>query len=192
MLPQDVRGMPRAKVPFTAAVLVPPDDIYEPIQAIRREHDPQIARWMPHVTLLYPFVPPEALATAAEAARKTAGSFPSFDVRLLAFDCFIHRGRWATIWLRLDPPAPLIRLHAQLLEQFPWCDDTLRFAGGFTPHLSVGRWPAHEAQAAMAGLHGSWQPLEWRVRNVCLIARPAQRSGPFAVRYILPLDGPPG
>jgi len=187
----DARGIRHAKVPFTAVVLIPPEDTWEPIQSIRRAHDPQIARWMPHVTLLYPFVAQSALDRAAEALSDACAQCLCFAVQLAEFDCFIHGARSATVWLRPDPSAPVARLQSGLLEALPWCDDTSRFATGFTPHLSVGRWRAGEAQQAVAELKESWRPLEWRVDCVYLIARPDEGEAPFTVRNRMPLGGTP-
>ena len=39
----------------TAVVLVPPQDVWPEIQAIRQQYDRHFDRWMPHITLLYPF-----------------------------------------------------------------------------------------------------------------------------------------
>jgi 2'-5' RNA ligase len=179
-------------VPYTAAVLIPPERIWEPIQAIRRQHDPQIARWMPHVTLLYPFVETAVLAEAAHTLRPAVQVFPSFTVRLSEFDCFIHSRTSATIWLRPAPSDPVVRLQSRLLGLVPWCDDTGRFAGGFTPHLSVGRWPEAGARQAAAELRKSWKPLDWQVESVCLIARPQTGGQPFAVHHVLALAGASG
>ena len=55
------------KTHTTAAVLIPPEDVWGPIQAIRREHDRQFRRWMPHITLLYPFRPREQFPQYASA-----------------------------------------------------------------------------------------------------------------------------
>jgi 2'-5' RNA ligase len=170
----------RAKVPFTAAVLIPPDDLWEPIQAIRRVHDPRVRRWMPHVTLLYPFVRYEHLDEVAELLRPACAAALPFDLTLTTFRWFTH-GRMATIWLAPDPSDAIERLQWRLLEELPWCDDTARHPGGFTPHLSVGRWPACEAKAAAAKLQVGWQPLRWRVDRLCLIARPPDDSAPFRV-----------
>jgi hypothetical protein len=52
------------KTPNTAVVLIPPQELWEPIQAIRRVHDLHVERWMPHVTLLFPFAPAERFAQA--------------------------------------------------------------------------------------------------------------------------------
>ena len=40
----------------SAVVLVPPRDLWAPIQAIRATNDKSYLRWMPHVNLLYPFL----------------------------------------------------------------------------------------------------------------------------------------
>lgn len=40
----------------TAVVVIPPEDVWPSIQAIRREHDRKIRRWMPHITLIEPFI----------------------------------------------------------------------------------------------------------------------------------------
>ena len=41
----------------TATVIIPPECVWGPIQAIRQKHDSEVGRWMPHVTLTYPFLP---------------------------------------------------------------------------------------------------------------------------------------
>jgi hypothetical protein len=38
----------------TAAVIIRPESIWTPIQAIRQE---QANRWLPHITLTHPFLP---------------------------------------------------------------------------------------------------------------------------------------
>jgi len=38
----------------TAAVIIPLEDVWDPIQAIRQE---QANRWPPHITLIPPFLP---------------------------------------------------------------------------------------------------------------------------------------
>ena len=40
----DAQLIPHRKVPYTAAVLIPPESIWPPIQVIRCQHDPQIVR----------------------------------------------------------------------------------------------------------------------------------------------------
>jgi hypothetical protein len=55
---------------LTAVVLLPPRDLWEPIQSIRRLLDKKhVDRWPPHVTLFYPFYPPGLLEQATELLR---------------------------------------------------------------------------------------------------------------------------
>lgn len=179
--------IPRRKVPFTAAVLVPPRELWPPIQAIRREHDEGVGRWMPHITLLYPFVPRECLPRAAEKMREGCAQFLPFRLRLGEFDRFEHGARRATLWLRPEPCEIVGRLQSRLVEMFPWCDDTSRYEGGYTPHMSVGQWPLEAAQGAQEELESGWDALAWRVRRVCLIGRAESGGEPFEIEHELPL-----
>ncbi|MGA1195514.1 MAG: 2'-5' RNA ligase family protein, partial [Candidatus Latescibacterota bacterium] len=45
------------KVHQSAVVLSPPQSEWDQIQAIRKKYDRNVRRWMPHITLLYPFYP---------------------------------------------------------------------------------------------------------------------------------------
>ncbi|MFP4055579.1 MAG: 2'-5' RNA ligase family protein [Candidatus Brocadiia bacterium] len=173
-------------VHLTAAVLVPGAEAWEPIQAIRREHDPQVRRWMPHITLLYPFVPEGRLAEAAARLAPAAAGVAPFELALREFRWFPH-GRRATVWLHPQPPQAVARLQARLQAALPWCDALSRFAGGFTPHLSVGRVARNEAEALAARLAASWRPVRFAVREVALIARSGRPGEPFRVRTTVPL-----
>ncbi len=180
------------KTPLTAVVLIPPEGVWEAIQAIRRVHDPQFIRWMPHVTLLYPFVPAARLEEAAERLRPAAAGVQPFELSLGGFGHFSHGGRSATLWLRPEPVEALRELHAQLQAAVPWCSDVAGFPGGFQPHLSLGRFrDAAEAERLGARLAAAWQPIVFRVEQVAIIARSGAPAEPFCVECLLPLGGPP-
>jgi hypothetical protein len=49
----------------TALVVIPPGSAWAPIQAIRAEHDRKVGRWMPPITLVYPFLPAGEFERAA-------------------------------------------------------------------------------------------------------------------------------
>ena len=72
-----VRSRASATTHESAIVLIPPQEVWEPIQAIRRVHDRQVRRWMPHVTLLYPFLPGAALAGALAVAERALAAVAS-------------------------------------------------------------------------------------------------------------------
>ena len=38
----------------TALVVIPPAEVWLPIQALRAKYDAKVRRWMSHITLVYP------------------------------------------------------------------------------------------------------------------------------------------
>jgi len=171
------------KTHLSAVVIVPPRDLWNPIQRIRQVHDPQIDRWMPHITMLFPFVPEAGFGEAATRAAATCEGHPPFRLTLVGFRYFVHGARSATLWLDPRPLAPVTDLQAALQTAFPHCDDVSRFDGLFTPHLSVGRFAGEEeVEAARDRLQAEWAPLEFDVDRVCLVARSGEPDDPFRVR----------
>jgi 2'-5' RNA ligase len=164
----------------TAVVIIPPPACWPPIQAIRRQHDRQFRRWMPHITLLYPFRPAGQFFDIALELRRACRTIEPMEIRLAQFHYFEHgRGRH-TLWLAPEPADGLVRLHAALLAAFPDCDDTARH--GFTPHLSVGQVNQPDGvNSLQAELQASWQPLLFTVNEISLIWRKQPPNDVFQV-----------
>jgi len=108
----------------SAVVITPPEEIWEPIQKIRRLYDRQFHRWMPHITLIYPFRPRSELERA-------------FALRLRRLRYFTHGRDRFTMWLDPGPCESIAAPQAAFQAQVPDCDDVSKFPRGFTPHLSV-------------------------------------------------------
>ncbi len=161
-----------SKTHKTAVVLIPPEECWEPIQAIRREHDRQVGRWMPHVTLLYPFRPREQFCLAEGKLRDACRVIEPFEVCLAEFCHFRHGRAGYTLLLAPEPRDVLVDLQVRLQTIVPDCDDVSRHTNGFTPHLSVGQVAGHDRMAGLkASLEGSWKPLSFRAQHVSLIWR---------------------
>lgn len=161
-----------AKTYTTAVVLVPPQDVWSPIQAIRQRHDRNALRWMPHITLLYPFAPRAAFAEVMPALEAACVSARPFAVALTRFGVFTHGRRGATLYLAPEPSEPLVALQTGLWQALPAYDDTRRHPNGFTPHLSVGQAPERAAaQALRETLEASWEPLIFTAAGIQLIWR---------------------
>lgn len=162
----------RAKTHTTAVVLIPPAEAWPPIQAIRQQHDRNVRRWMPHITLLYPFAPRAAFAEVTPLLQAACAAAEPFAVTLARFAAFTHGRRGATLYLVPEPAEPLAALQARLWHALPAYDDTRRHANGFTPHLSVGQAPGGAAaQALRESLAASWVPLTFTADAVQLIWR---------------------
>jgi RNA 2',3'-cyclic 3'-phosphodiesterase len=177
------------KTYHTAVVAIPPPQVWEPIQSIRRQHDRNVHRWMPHITLLYPFLPHaqfgEALPRLMEVGRQSA----AFQVTLATFRAFTHAFGKATIWLAPEPHHVFVTLQAALQAAFPAYDEQSRFRTGFTPHLSVGQASSPgDRQHLLETLQASWQPVQFALTAIALIWREADR--PFEVAHAIPLGSP--
>jgi len=97
----------------TAIVVIPPEEAWPPIQAIRRARDRNYRRWMPHFTLVYPFVPKAQFESVIGELADAVRAIQPFDITLAEFRAFFHRshrsGR-STVYLAPEPPAPVIAL----------------------------------------------------------------------------------
>ncbi|MET9700525.1 poly(A) polymerase [Streptomyces sp. NPDC006529] len=129
----------------TAVAWIPPAELWPTVQELRRELDPQVDRWPPHVNLLFGFVPESAFDRAAVLLAEAAAAVPAFSARPAGVHSFGHRED-AMLWL--DPAAggeaPWQELRAALVGRFPGCGGR---AEGYTPHLTLGRStdPARDA-----------------------------------------------
>ncbi len=171
-----------AKTHETAMVLIPPEDCGEPIQVIRRAHDRHVRRWMPHVTLLYPFRPREQFDNVETELRNACTHIEPFEVHLADFRHFHHgRGRY-TLWLAPEPHDAMVRLQAALESAVPDCNDVSRHPAGFTPHLSVGQVRGDDAlKTLMASVQASWKPLLFQADRVSMIWRAQPPDDVFRV-----------
>ena len=160
------------KVHTTAVVLCLPQAVSDSIQVMRVLHDRNAERWMPHVTLLYPFVPYEGFESVLPKLSAGCRAVQPFDLSFERFRTFRSGRRGHTLWLDPEPGAPVIELQRALWAQLPDYDDVQRFANGFTPHLSVGQSTDDVARdRALLELRESWTPATFRADRIALIWR---------------------
>lgn len=174
----------------TAVVLIPPLEYWEPIQNIRRRYDRHFKRWMPHITLLYPFRPEAMLAEAAAALAACCAGVEPFDLELRPVRHFEHTRRSYTLWLEPAPAEPIVRLQAALLACAPDCNDVNLHATGFLPHLSVGQARAEgELQDRLERIRTHCPTIRFRAAEVAILCRGSGRDDAFRVDRLLPLGG---
>ena len=168
------------KTHTTAVVLIPPESVQPPIQAIRSIHDRNFERWMPHITLLYPFAERHDFGSIIPALTQTAQQVSPFSVAFTRFDTFKHR-RSATMFLVPEPTDEIVQLHATLMKYLPDYNDTARFAGGFHPHLSIGQFSHRSLRPEQERLQTEWQPLHCEIEAMSLIYRSPETDDRFIV-----------
>jgi 2'-5' RNA ligase len=156
----------------TAVVLIPPRACWNPIQAIRERFDRHIHRWMPHITLLYPFVPRQAFDAAEARLTQALEGMDPFELRLAEFRFFLHGKGSYTLWLAPEPRDRLKHLQSALTRAMPEFDDVTRYPEGFTPHLSVGQARGkNTCEKRLALLEAEWKPIEFIADRIQLIRR---------------------
>ena len=166
----------------TAIVIIPPDDILPAIQAIRQRYDARFDRWMPHINLIYGFLPESYFDEAAKIISSALARVEPFTITLNNFETFTHR-KSSTAWLRpvVRPETALQELQTLLQQLFPQYNEQSRKSeAGFTPHLSVGQFSTPES--AFANLP-QWYPRSFTVKSIALISR--RDDEPFEVRRII-------
>ncbi|MBZ5713880.1 RNA repair domain-containing protein [Nannocystis pusilla] len=176
-----------APVHRSALVVIPPESAWPAIEAIRAWHDPSHERWMPHINLVYGFVPEALFADAAAALEPALRGLLPLRVRLEGLRRFDHRGS-TTVWLEpiSDPPGALQALQAAAAALFPLCDEQSSRGPGFTPHLTIAKLSGSEAEiaAAVARWDKELAPICFTVEAVHLISR--RDEAPFEIRATVP------
>jgi 2'-5' RNA ligase len=180
-----------AKTHTTAVVLIPPAEVWPAIQAVRQRHDRNARRWMPHITLLYPFAPRSSFPQMLPALGAACAGIAPFAITFARLGMFGHGRRGATLFLAPEPTAPLVALQSRLWEAAPDYDDTRHHASSFTPHLSIGQArDTAEAQALREALESSWRPLSFTAEAIQLLWRGEPPDDVFRVAHTLPLASP--
>jgi RNA 2',3'-cyclic 3'-phosphodiesterase len=174
----------------TAVVLIPPSEVQPAIQAMRQVHDRHFKRWMPHITLLYPFHPRHEFDQLAEQFAAACEAIEPFQVELVEMRFFQHRRDSFTLWLAPEPKEALIRLQAVLGSVVPDCDDVVRHQDGFTPHLSAGQVRGERQMLALQrALQAAWQPIAFTAYEVSLIWRGEPPDDVFRIGQTVRLAG---
>ncbi|MFI7545419.1 2'-5' RNA ligase family protein [Actinoplanes sp. NPDC049599] len=120
-----------------------------------------------HITLVFPFLPPESVDPAVLAAlRGIAAAEPRFDLTL-------DRVGWfgdTVVWLAPNPARPFITLTEALAARFPQAQP---YAGAFdevVPHLTIGHDHPRTDLAAAAAAVTAHLPIRTTVTSIRLIA----------------------
>jgi len=160
------------KVYTSACVIIPPKEIWDQIQKIRHRYDRQIHRWMPHITLLYPFRPKAEFNDLEKEFKELCSQLKPFEISFRNLRYFHHKHQDFTIWLNPEPEDSIIQLQARLLKIVPDCDDVNKHKNEFTPHLSVGQIKGKENLIkVMSKLQDFWKKIEFTLNSVYFISR---------------------
>ncbi len=172
--------------PTESALLVPMPEADPVVGRWREQLDPGCRLGVPaHVTILYPFVPPEALddRVMTEARDVVQHHAP--------FDCSLGAVRWfgeAVVYLAPAPDEPFRALTGSVFERFPAYPPYGGVYDDVVPHLTIGDHGALVDMHAAAHEIAPALPIACQVHEVWLMVG-AQEPGWWRLAETLPLRG---
>jgi len=178
------------KLAYTSAiVIVPPQNLWDQIQTIRKDYDKAYYRWMPHINMIYPFIPNDKFKEAEPIIREKLQNFAPFKLVFDHFNFFQH-GKNCTLFLEpTTTPATVINtLQANIESLFPYCNEqSTKSEHGFSAHLTVGSFPTSKVNDYKQQFMKTFKPIEFIVKEIYLISRFGEN--PFEIRFAIPLAG---
>ena len=136
-----------------------------------------------HVSLIYPFVPPERITPVLlEELRSLFATVPAFRFTLARLARFPEAH---VLYLAPEPAEPINALITLLARHYP---DTPPYGGAFekvTPHVTIARSaePAVIQQITEAFQH--MQPIEIHVKETCLMVEQPDQHWRLHTRFPL-------
>ena len=154
-------------MPLESALLIPVPEAEPAAGAWRRSHTPSGAAGVPaHITLLYPFLPPEQVtASVTTALRSFFAAVPASRFALTSVDRFP-----SVVYLAPEPAAPFVELIRALADRFP---DHPPYGGThetIVPHLTVAATEDADVLERAAAELAHAVPLEAVGREAWLMA----------------------
>eukprot|EP00754_Rhynchopus_humris_P051265 Rhum_TRINITY_DN9443_c0_g1::Rhum_TRINITY_DN9443_c0_g1_i1::g.33345::m.33345 len=182
-VPAVLRGLDKDHA--NALIIMPPLELWAPIQALRKAHDPAVKRWMPHINLVWPFATARHQKECAAVLTQRLKHFQPFELGFNGYGSFNNAKENV---LYLDPTTPEGEqcrkphaLRSCALDAFPELAEER-----FHPHLTVGKFQGKKAQAEMKEVMAGWTPMRFTVKEVYIVSRPDAET-PFSIQHVVPL-----
>lgn len=171
-----------SKVYTSAVVIIPPQEKWASIQEIRKIYDRNIHRWMPHITLLYPFRPEDEYPTIEKDILEICKSISPFEINLRDIHFFNHGHQRYTLWLSPEPVDLIKDLQSKILKIVPDCNDVNKYKKGFNPHLSVGQINGKiKLLEIIENLQNNWHKIRFFLNEIFFIACEKSKTSKFEI-----------
>lgn len=168
------------------ALLVPVREAEPLVRHHRHEFDPVAPLGVPaHVTVLYPFLPPEQVDNdVCDAIADVVDGLHAFEFELRD----VRRFPDGVVYLAPEPTAPFVEITAALVARWP---DHPPYGGAYDtviPHLTVAQTNGSAAVAAMEAELTDGLPIPALADAVWLME--GQPKDRWAIRAVFPLPKP--
>lgn len=171
------------KIYSTVVVIIPPKEIWGAIQDIRKKYDRHLHRWMPHITLLYPFRPQSEFTKLESLFTAVCKEINTFEICCNKFKFFHHGKQNYTLYLDPESENLISNLQQKILEIVPDCNDVSLYKSGFVPHLSVGQIEGKDKlKSVLKKIQNNWNPLKFKLTSIYFIAREKEKLSEFKIK----------
>ena len=166
----------------TALLIVPPQNVQAFAYPLRELYDSEWFNRVPaHITLLYPFVPPDRIDAAVTRLTPICSVFPPFDIVLDRYGRFED-----TLFLEPSNPEKLSDLHQRLTTSFP---DYPVYQGEhgqeLHPHVTLARF--NDPKEAEAIIIPPAPCFNFEVKQLHIYLGCQDDQAPYIPRVIIPL-----
>jgi poly(A) polymerase len=170
----------------TALALVLPAEAQPLVNEIRAKYDRAYPRWMPHLNLLFPFLPVEQFEGLSFRISKALQEIEPFSVTFSEVGAFKQGRKAFTFHLKVNEITELQKLFKVVCATLPECPPKHL---EFHPHLTVAQAPKSQKDAMQAELKEHFKGgLTVTFNQVSLLSRSrTDKSVPFSILVDIPL-----
>ena len=175
----------------SAVVLLPTSDQWTSIDNYRQQYDPSVARWPPHINLLWPFFDLTDSESDEESIlvplRLLLSQYQPFTADLVDIDRFVENN---ICFMKLDTTSTerVKQLFEQMKQLFPQCCTNTR--NEYNPHLTIAQFDSAEKRNEVEASLTLNQSFQFPVEHVYLLQRPHDNdTAPFRITHQIPLGG---
>lgn len=172
----------------TALCVIPPNDVWEQIQAIRSVHDKAYPRWMPHINFIYPFVPEKSFDDIKARLEPVLNGLKPFQIEFddSSFHYFEQKKNECTYHLRPKVTTDIVELQKIIQNQL---SHLIKNKRAFEAHLTLGQTKLSKISDVFKEIKAKWKTIEFTVDRVYMISRENHPENLFTIKSeILLLD----
>jgi 2'-5' RNA ligase len=148
-----------------SGIILPVPEAEPTVGSYRDAHDPAARLGVPaHITLLYPFAPPDEARGCVRDLAKIVGAVSAFDFSLVEVRRFPE-----TAYLNPDSPAAFVRITERLAEAWPQYPPYGGVFADIVPHLTIADRARPDVLDGVTAAIERQLPIRCRASQVCLM-----------------------
>ncbi|EKG15696.1 Endonuclease/exonuclease/phosphatase [Macrophomina phaseolina MS6] len=151
----------------TALAIVPPAHLVEHVDTLRAAYDKAYQKWPAHLNLVYPFVHPDSIQTAASLVRSalSKANLKETKLKLSETGYFTHKHS-STVFIRPEDDHELQHIRAAVLAEFHQSATQ-----PYSPHMTIGQASNEELRDSLQAKASLIPSVEWPLKELAILVR---------------------